>query len=167
MRASGSCRSPIATSIFGSKHSTLSGWIRCPHRPVPLPPTTMADVARSASHGGVPDGVRPADAVDRCAVGARPRPSVNNAALSETGDRGCDCRAGGASRPAPKRNAPEFFDTPRWRAKQGREANRNMAFRGSVPVRWTSCGGSNGHRRSTGITSQKFRYGIFSTGHAV
>src|SRR6516225_5985111 len=42
MRASGSGRRPIATLIFGSKHSTLLGWIRCPHSPAPIPPITMA-----------------------------------------------------------------------------------------------------------------------------
>jgi hypothetical protein len=48
MRASGSGRSPIATLIFGSKHSTLLGWIRCPHWPVPFPPTTMASTSQEA-----------------------------------------------------------------------------------------------------------------------
>lgn len=50
MRASGSSRRPIATLIFGSKHSTPLGWIRCPHSPVPFPPTTMASDGHSLSN---------------------------------------------------------------------------------------------------------------------
>ena len=44
-------------------------------------------VARSAPHRGVSDGARPADAVDRCGVGARPRSPVHHAALSERNPR--------------------------------------------------------------------------------
>ena len=51
MRASGSGRRPIATLIFGSKHSTLLGWIRCPHSPVLFTPTTMASSGHSLSNG--------------------------------------------------------------------------------------------------------------------
>ena len=40
----------FATLIFGSKHSTLLGWIRCPHSPVPFPPTTMASNGHSLSN---------------------------------------------------------------------------------------------------------------------
>ena len=48
---------------------------------------------------------------------------------------------------------------------EDREANRNMAFRRWVLVRWTSCG-SNGHGRPTEITSRKVRYGyIFDRLH--
>ena len=50
MRASGSGRRPIGTLIFGSKHSTLLGWIRCPHSPVPFPATTMASNGHSLSN---------------------------------------------------------------------------------------------------------------------
>ena len=61
--------------------------------------------ARSSPHRGVSDGSRPADAADRCAVGAGPRPPVHHAALLEPGDRGRDRRGAGfpcpATRPRP------------------------------------------------------------------
>ena len=48
------------------------------------------------------------------------------------------CRA---SAPPRKRNAPEFFDTPRWRAKQGREAKLSQ-----VGLVFARCGWAHYYR---------------------
>jgi hypothetical protein len=63
--------------------------------PGPTPRWGRTGVPRSSPHRRVSDGSRPADAADRCAVGARPRPPVDHAALPESDDRGRDRRGVG------------------------------------------------------------------------